>query len=319
MAKAVRTSNDSSAELTIILPIFNEAESLPLFLPELVASSEANGWNLIFVNDASLDSSGEILSGYAEKNFVTIIHHKVNRGYGGALKTGIARTSTSYLLTMDGDGQHNITDAGNIFEFALRHHADMVVGRRTNLGESGLLRSAGKWLIRQFARFLFPIPVHDLNSGFKLYRTELAQRYLNICPDSMAFSDVMTLAFISGHNLVIEFPIEVKKRVGGKSTIGLQTAAETLIEILNLVMLFNPLRVFLPLSVICVLAGVGWGLPIVISGRGVSVGAMLAIILGVLCFVLGLLASQLSAIRINILDLGQRKETEDDGSDPTKY
>jgi hypothetical protein len=71
-------------------------------------------------------------------------------------------------------------------------------------------------------------------------------------------------------------------------------------EILNLAMLVNPLRIFLPLSFICLAAGLLWGIPIVLAGRGVSVGAMLAIVLSALFFFLGLIASQLASIRLHL-------------------
>lgn len=146
-----------------------------------------------------------------------------------------------------------------------------------------------------------PLPIHDLNSGFKLYRTELARRYITVCPDTMAFSDVITLVFLSEKNLVLEHPIRVSPRKHGQSTINTFTAFETVMQVLNITLMFNPLSVFLPISVLCILAGLGWGIPIVLLGRGVSVGAMLAIVTGLLFFVLGLLASQLSAIRMERL------------------
>lgn len=295
------------SKLTIVLPIFNEAASLPHFLPELMGTSETHCWNLILVDDGSTDDSAQILSNYVDKSFVNIIHHKVNRGYGGALKTGIAAALTSHVITMDADGQHSITDVSRVYEFALKTDADMVVGSRTDMSQSGTFRAVGRWLIWNFARILVPLPIRDLNSGFKIYRTELAQEYLTLCPNSMAFSDVITLVFISQRNLVLECPIEVRKRSAGKSTIGFQTAFETIIEILNLVMLFNPLRVFVPLAVLFILVGVGWGLPLVLLGRGVSVGAMLAIVLGSIFFILGLIAGQLSAIRVSLLDFDHRK------------
>jgi hypothetical protein len=201
---------------------------------------------------------------------------------------------------MDGDGQHNLEDAEKIFQFALEQDADMVVGKRDGK-TSTMYRNIGKWLIRIFTKFLIPLPITDVNSGFKLYRTELVKRYLTVCPDSMAFSDVITLVFLSERNLVLEYPIHVAPRKLGRSTITAYTAFETVIQVLNIVLMFNPLRVFLPLSIICILAGVGWGIPIVLLGRGVSIGAMLAIVTGLLFFVLGLLASQLSAIRMERL------------------
>jgi len=89
----------------------------------------------------------------------------------------------------------------------------------------------------------------------------------------------------------------VQPRISGESTISTRTAFETILEILNLVMLFNPLRVFLPLSIFCVLIGLVWGIPFIMLGRGVSVGAMLAIVSGLLLFTLGLVSEQLSQIR----------------------
>jgi hypothetical protein len=126
----------------------------------------------------------------------------------------------------------------------------------------------------------------------------------------MAFSDVITLLFINQSHMVLEFPISVGKRIGGSSSISTHTAFQTIIEILGLAMLVNPLRIFLPLSIFCVSVGLLWGVPIVIAGRGVSVGAMLAIVLGTLFFFLGLIANQLAAIRLHLAIFGDKGDKE---------
>ncbi len=286
--------------LTVVVPVYNEGENLPVFAPALVDFCIARDWKLIFVNDGSSDNTRTLLDNLHSPN-VQVIHHKVNRGYGGALKTGISQTTTPYLITMDGDGQHDPRDAEKLLDFAMATDADMVVGRRDGVGHSGIYRSLGKLLIRHFTKILMPLPVSDLNSGFKLYRTEPAKRFISVCPDSMAFSDVITLVFLSERNLVLEHPIHVSPRTVGRSTINTFTAFDTVIQVLNIALMVNPLRVFLPISALCILAGLGWGIPIILLGRGVSVGAMLAIVTGLLFFVLGLLASQLSAIRMERL------------------
>jgi hypothetical protein len=202
---------------------------------------------------------------------------------------------------MDGDGQHHLEDVERLFHFAITNDADMVVGKREGMNISTLYRALGKFLIRSFTKSLMPLPITDLNSGFKLYRSAPAQRYITVCPDTMAFSDVITLVFISEKNLVLEHPIRISPRKLGQSTITTFTAFETVMQVLNITLMFNPLRVFLPISIFCFLAGFGWGIPIVLLGRGVSVGAMLAIVTGLIFFMLGLLASQLSAIRMERL------------------
>jgi len=287
--------------LTVVIPVYNEGETLASFAPSLIEFCRTKGWMVIFVNDGSRDNTKQILVQLSSSPDVHVLHHKINRGYGGALKTGISHVTTPFLVTLDGDGQHNFEDVQTLFQFAIENDADMVVGKRDEWSGSNAYRQLGKFLIRSFTKILMPLPITDLNSGFKLYRTELAKRYITVCPDSMAFSDVITLVFLSERNLVLEHPIRTSPRRVGHSTINTFTAFETVIQVLNIALMFNPLKIFLPISAFCMLAGLGWGIPIVLLGRGVSVGAMLAIVTGLLFFVLGLIASQLSAIRMERL------------------
>ena len=296
-------------DLTIVIPLYNEAQSLPHFLPELIQTCKTKNWLLILVNDGSRDDSAKVLAQYENDPVVKVFHHKVNRGYGGALKTGLSSVKTRYVVTMDGDGQHKISDVDAIYQFALQSDADMLIGSRSEMEHVNLYREFGKWIIRNFTRILVPLPIYDLNSGFKLYRTDLVHRYLYLCPDTMAFSDVITLLFLNQGHLVLEFPISVKKRIAGSSSIGTHTAFQTIMEILNLAMLVNPLRIFLPLSLLCLAAGLLWGIPIVLAGRGVSVGSMLAIVLSALFFFLGLIASQLASIRLHLAIKDDNKDS----------
>ncbi len=295
--------------LSVVIPIFNEEISLPGVLEGIIPYCQEQGWELILVDDGSTDGSARILAKLENTPGVNLIRHKVNRGYGGALKTGINHVKTTYLVTMDADGQHDISDAKLLFQYALAEQADLVIGKRGKQAGAGIYRSVGKWLIKTFASLLMPIHVSDLNSGFKLYRTDLAQKYLFLCPDSMAFSDVITLIFIKKRMLVLEHPITINKRSAGRSTINTYTAIQTLMEIINITMLFNPLRIFLPLAVACIGFGFIWGIPIMLQDRGVSVGAMLAIVTGLLFFFIGLIAEQLSALRMGLLDQKQERKT----------
>ena len=294
-------TNFDNRVLTVVVPVYNEDQTLPSLAPCLIELCRAKGWTIIFVNDGSCDHTKQILDHLSSPHDVRVIHHKVNRGYGGALKTGISHVTTPFLVTMDGDGQHSPEDIERIFKYAIESDADMVVGKRNERDATNAYRTFGKFLIRTFTRILMPLPITDLNSGFKFYRTDLAKRYITVCPDSMAFSDVITLVFLSEHNLVLEYPVQITPRKAGQSMINTFTAFETVIQVLNIALMFNPLKLFLPISVLCLLAGLGWGIPIVLLGRGVSVGAMLAIVSGLIFFVLGLIASQLSAIRMERL------------------
>jgi glycosyltransferase involved in cell wall biosynthesis len=305
-------AGSEEALLTVIVPIYNEADSLPGLLGELLPYCHHRRWQLILVDDGSVDGTPLILKEVEKDPAIKIIHHKVNRGYGGALKTGFLEAKSRFVVTIDADGQHDLNDIDNLLRFALEKDADLVVGNRGRQGPSGLYRNIGRWMIREFASLLMPIHVSDLNSGFKLYATTLVQRYLSLCPDSMAFSDVITLVFIKQRHLVLEHPITINQRARGKSTITTFTAVQTVMEIINIAMLFNPLRIFLSLSLICIGFGFAWGIPILLRARGVSVGAMLAIVTGLLFFFIGLIAEQLSSMRLDLLD---RNNDLDEGSD----
>jgi glycosyltransferase involved in cell wall biosynthesis len=285
----------ASPTLSIVMPIYNEEESLGKQLPKVVAFCKDHSFDLILVNDGSRDNSGKLIKEAAGDRVFTV-HNKLNKGYGGAIKEGIKRARTDYVITIDADGQHSLDDVLKLFEIAKEKDADMIVGNR-NINSSGLYRQFGKWLLRRFAKSLIKVPIEDLNSGMKLYKSDLAKKYLPLCSNSMAYSDMIALIFISQRHSVIETPISIAPRENGKSTINTLTAFETLKEILNIVILFNPMKVFFPIAMCTLFISLAWGIPFVLKGHGVSVGAMLGIVSSIIFFFIGLLAEQLSMIR----------------------
>lgn len=291
------TLENKTKELTIVIPCYNEAENLKILLPKLITFCKENDFQLIIVNDGSHDESEEVLMQYINYENVTIIKHKINRGYGAAIKSGIEEVQTKFLITIDGDGQHELDDIKKLYDLIKEKDADMVIGSRKNFKPYSLYRHFGKFVIRNFAKILMPLKIYDINSGMKIYNTELAKKYIKLCPNSMSYSDIITLVYINQKNLVLEIPIRVNKRIKGESTISTKTAFETILALFNILMIFNPLRIFLPLSLILLLLGLSWGLPIIIMGRGLSVGALLAVLSALALFLLGLVAEQLASLR----------------------
>jgi glycosyltransferase involved in cell wall biosynthesis len=286
--------------LTILVPAYNESESLKTCLDELLDFCKKNSFSLIIVNDGSKDGTKAILDEKAAgTDVLEVIHHKVNKGYGGALKSGVNAARTKYIITLDADGQHSLDDVMMLYKEIVSLDADMIVGSRKGQRNHSFYRSVGKSVIRGIAKWLVKLPIYDINSGMKIYNTELAQKYITLCPDTMAYSDIIALIFISQKHCVLERPITIKPRISGKSTISIKTAVDTVMEIMNIVVLFNPMKIFLPLSLLSILSGLAWGVPFVIQGKGVSSGMFLAIITGLIFFLLGLLAEQLSMLRKN--------------------
>ena len=291
-----------TSELTLVIPAYNEETALQQFLPELLDFCEQHRTQLVIVDDCSTDGTGAMLDDAAGKHdFLRVCHHKVNRGYGGALISGLQMSETRFSVTLDADGQHRLADVLKLLEKQTETDADLVVGCRGGGdagGGSGWYRALGKKLIRFIAgRLVDDLPVSDLNSGMKLYDTALAHRYLRLCPDGMAFSEVLMLIFIQQKHLVTETPIEVEPRRAGKSTINTMTALDTLLQIINIVMVFNPMRIFLPLGGAMIILGILWAIPFLVRGSGLSSAAMMSMTAGLLLIMMGLLAEQVAQIR----------------------
>jgi glycosyltransferase involved in cell wall biosynthesis len=296
--------------LTLVVPAFNEAENIPIVLPEMLEFCNQRQWQVILVNDGSSDETASVLRNFEGKDNLVILNHKVNQGYGAALKTGISKVNTGFLVTLDADGQHALSDLDAMWEALQQQDADMVIGNRISDKPKNGYRQAGKWLIRKITGLILPVHIRDLNSGLKMYQTRLLKRYLQLCPDSMAFSDIITLIFLNQGHRVIEVPVQVLERAGGASKISTLTAFETMLEIINIVMLLKPLRIFLPASIFCIAVGILWGIPFIAMGHGVSVGSMLAIVTGLILFMVGLVAEQLSLIRKEITLLKSTRDEE---------
>ena len=167
-------------QLSVIIPVFNEADNLNVILPPLIKLCQQNSWNILVINDGSSDNTKEVLSSYSNTHGFKVILHKLNRGYGAAIKSGIRACETEYCITFDADGQHRLEDIERLNNFMLANDADMVIGSRKGVKSVSYSRGFAKSVIRLIAKILMNVPVHDLNSGMKVYRTDLAQKYIGL-------------------------------------------------------------------------------------------------------------------------------------------
>ena len=173
----------------------------------------------------------------------------------------------------------------------------MVVGQRTQFINGSFWRMPGKWLLGALANYLTGRIIPDLNSGLRRIRKNIALKYLHLCPQGFSFLTTITLVFISRGYNVKYIPIRINKRIG-KSKVSIAAGATTLILIFRIMSLFNPLRIFIPVSFAIGVLGVLWGMPYVLQGHGVSIGTMLAIVTSLLFFGLGLICDQISQLRL---------------------
>ena len=290
--------SDFQSPVSIIIPVYNEEEVIGSVLEglrEWRARAE-----IIVIDDASTDRSAEI----AARAGVRVIRHRVNKGYGAALKTGIRAAVGDVIVMMDADGEHDTAQIQRLLD-AMGDN-DMVVGARGKGSHAPLMRRPGKWILSQVANYLAQTNIPDLNSGFRAFRKDIARLFLHILPNGFSFSTTLTLAlFKEGFNIAY-VPIITTPRVGSPSTVNpLRDGINTLMLIIRIIALFDPIKVFLPTSLALFLVGVSYWI-----GSGVfryashiepafhiPTGALLVMLSAVIVFMFGILADQVSAIR----------------------
>ncbi|MBW2135449.1 MAG: glycosyltransferase family 2 protein [Deltaproteobacteria bacterium] len=258
----------------------------------------ANQWpgqyEIIVVDDGSTDGTSQELDQIPD---IRVLRHRQNRGYGAAIKTGIRQAQGVYIATFDADGQHYPHDLLKLGQAIQEEDLALVIGVRSRLFHSNLWRMPGKWILGWLSNYLTKTKIPDLNSGLRIFKKDIISRYLHLCSDRFSFSTTSTLIFLNRGYALSYIPIEVKKRLG-KSTVSFMSGYETFLLILRIVALFEPLRIFIPASIIVFMAGVLHAIyPFFVLKRGLSTGSLLVMLTGILIFFFGLLADQISALR----------------------
>jgi glycosyltransferase involved in cell wall biosynthesis len=219
----------------------------------------------------------------------------VNKGYGAALKTGIRKAKGDKIVILDSDGQH---DPKYIDQFiSMLENYDMVIGERTDDSFQVKRRQKGKRLIRLVGEHLVEQKLPDYNSGFRGFDRQLISEMLHIMPNGFSFSTTSTLAFLKEGYTIGTFPIVVEERIGRSSNVKfVKDGSKTMLLLIRIIMLFNPLKIFFPASVWMLLIGSGWGVAgYFIAGRFPN-SAVLVVIMGMFIFFIGLLADQIALL-----------------------
>jgi glycosyltransferase involved in cell wall biosynthesis len=161
------------SSISAFFPAFNEERNVPLMVERLTAvlPTVADDYEIIVVNDGSADRTGAVADELAAADpHVRAVHHPVNRGYGGALKSGFAASRKAYVFFTDGDGQFDVGEIDRLTPFVPEY--DVVVGYRLDRAEGGLRKlNAGLW--NALVHRLFHIPARDVDCAFKLFKREV--------------------------------------------------------------------------------------------------------------------------------------------------
>lgn len=241
--------------VSIVLPAYNEelalADDMECIIETMVASDYT--YELIVVDDGSTDKTADIAAGFPG---VHVIRHERNRGPGAARSTGMRAARGQIVAMTDADGTYPNQELPRLIDHVLAG-ADMAVGaREVEAGTLKWLRVPAKEFIRWLASYLTDTDIPDLNSGFRAVRREVGLRFLPILPNTHSWVSTITLALLSNSYRVDYFSIEYYPRVGHSSFHPIRDTYNYLSLVLRAITYFNPLKIFLPVSLILFSAGV---------------------------------------------------------------
>jgi glycosyltransferase involved in cell wall biosynthesis len=280
--------------VSIIVPAYNEEHGLGGVLTQLSAIQEKMGAagqtvEIIVVDDGSADGTADCAHQHAG---VTVIRHRVNRGYGAALKTGIRHAKGDWVCITDADGTYPNERIPDLAERARSGEFDMVVGART--GEKvaiPLRRRPAKWVIGQLANFVAGEPIPDLNSGMRIFEREAALRFFGILPDGFSFTTTITLGMLTNGYLVDYVPINYHARVGRSKIRPIQDTLNFIQLVLRIALYFKPLKVFVPFSMGLFALAFVWAIfSKVALGRLADVTTLVIATTAIQVFMIGMLA-----------------------------
>lgn len=251
------TRHDTKAAFSVVVPCYNEEDAIRDTVSSLRESlADQESYELIFVNDGSTDGTGQILQELvAEHSELTVVMHDKNRGYGAALKSGIRHAASDWIVITDADGTYPNSELGEILALAGRY--DMVVGSRT--GDNvryPFLRRIPKLFLRSYASWIAGRRIPDLNSGMRVFRRDLAERFLRILPDGFSFTTTITLALLTNRYKVYYHPIGYSPRIGRSKIQPIRDTLRFIQLIVRTGVYFAPLRIFSPFIAALGLAGV---------------------------------------------------------------
>ena len=218
-----------------------------------------------------------------------MIRNKRNYGYGAALKRGISVAESEWILIIDADGTYPPEFISQLLDAAPGN--DMVVGARTGTNvKVPLIRRPAKWFLRRLASYLSGQSLPDLNSGLRLMKRSLIERYSPLLPDGFSFTTTITLAAACNNHDIEYVPIDYLKRLG-RSSIRAWHAYEFFLLTLRTIVFFNTLKVFMPVGGLVALAGIAKLIYDIFIGN-LSESAVLALLAALVIWCVGLLADQ---------------------------
>jgi glycosyltransferase involved in cell wall biosynthesis len=282
--------------VSIILPCYNEQDHVAAEVARICAAMDASGYGyeVLAFDDASTDETLARLREVAARfPCLQVVHFHRNGGSGTVRRIGTQRARGEIVVWTDADMTYPNERIPELVQLLEKDATvDQVVGARTSEeGTHKILRVPAKWFIRKLAERLTNFRIPDLNSGFRAFRREVALPYLRLLPPGFSCVTTITLAFMSNQHDVCYVPIEYAKRAGTSKFRFVTDAYRYILQVLRMVMYFNPLKVLMPVALFLLGLALAKGIyDIAVHPLSFAVNTVLIFVTGLLIASLALLA-----------------------------
>ncbi|MDQ1627676.1 MAG: hypothetical protein QOI54_1420 [Actinomycetota bacterium] len=282
-------------QVTIVLPCYNEQDHVLDEVERITVAMDASGYTyeLLAIDDASTDRTlavlEEALPRYPRMHLMPF---RRNGGSGTARRIGTAEARGAVVVWTDADMTYPNERIPEFVAMLDDPSYDQVVGaRRSEEGTHKILRVPAKWIIRKIAEKLTNSEIPDLNSGLRAFRRDVSLPYLRLLPPGFSCVTTITLAFLSNQHDIRYVPIDYSKRAGTSKFHFVKDAYRYILQVLRMVMYFNPLKVLMPPALWLLVIGVAKAIyDIVAHPLRFSVNTVLIFITGLVIAALALLA-----------------------------
>ena len=294
---------DSSPALSVVIPLYNEEESLPELYQTIKKVVDAQGLTheILFVDDGSNDRSLQVINGLRKTDpAVRVLSFRKNHGKSAALQVGFTHCRGDMVITMDADLQDDPNEIPNLIS-KLNEGYDLVSGWK-KVRHDPITKTIPSKLFNFVVGLISGLPLHDFNCGLKAYRNDVVKSF-NVYGELHRFLPV--LAKWSGFR-VTEIVVQHHPRKFGKTKFGMSRFLSGFLDLITVIFISKytrkPLHLFGTIGLIAMIAGfaicaylaVGWLQGQWIGRRPILQLGVLLIVVGVQFFSIGLLGEMLT-------------------------
>jgi len=285
----------SDIKYSMVIPVYNEEASVEKVLNEVKeALNQLDApYEIIVVNDNSTDKSMDIVK---QHGGIRIINHEINRGYGASIKSGVNAAKSNTIIIIDADGTYPASEIPKLVNYTDSY--DLVSSARVGKDVSiPLIRRFGKFFLHRLINFLSGQHIPDMNSGLRVFKKDVFMKYASLCPSGFSISTTLLLACLHNGHPVKFVPINYLPRKGRSKIKIFRDGFNFVLLILRSITYFNPLKIFIPLSIAFFAAALFMAFfSIYFLGKFTDVTVLLLFISSILIGLFGLIADAISKI-----------------------